>query len=77
MLCLSLFRDFCFKLQQFTLFSITRTIPRLTSLIQNQNIQGTIVAIDFAIWFYLAALEGDLSNFPIGGGPPTLFDGLY
>ena len=53
------------------------TIPRLTSLIQNQNIQGTIMAIDFAIWFYLAVLEGDLSNFPIGGGPPTLFDGLY
>ena len=53
------------------------TIPRLTSLIQNQNIQGTIMAIDFAIWFYLAVLEGDLSNFPIGGGPPTLFDDRY
>tara|TARA_B100000787_G_C16084635_1_gene246075 strand:- start:310 stop:612 length:303 start_codon:yes stop_codon:yes gene_type:complete len=53
------------------------TIPRLTSLIQNQNVQIAIVAIDFAIWFYLAVLEGDLSNFPIGGGPPTLFDGLY
>ena len=53
------------------------TIPRLTSLIQNQNIRGTIIAIDFTIWFYLAVLEGDLSNFPIRGGPPTLFDDLY
>ena len=50
------------------------TIPRLTSLIQNQNIRGTIMAIDFAIWFYLAVLEGDLSNFPIGRGPATLFN---
>lgn len=53
------------------------TTPRLTSLIQNQNIQGTIIAIDFAIWFYIAVLEGDLSNFLIGGGHPTLFDDLY
>jgi len=50
------------------------TIPRLTSLIQNQNIQIAIVAFDFAIWFYLGALEGDLSNLPIGRGPPTLFN---
>ena len=49
------------------------TIPRLTSLIQNQNIRGTIIAIDFTIWFYLAVLEGDLSNFLGRGGPPSLF----
>ena len=49
------------------------TIPRLTSLIQNENIRGTIMVIDFAIWFYLAVLEGDLSNFLGRGGPPSLF----
>jgi len=53
------------------------TIPILSSLIQNKNIQGTIVAIDFAIWFYLAVLEGDLSIFRGRDGPPSLFGEAY